>query len=77
MARCTRTNGLGVHHKNRNGGNDLGNADVLCISCHIATSTYGTPGNSPPAFSEETKQAALRRAGNQCECTRTGGCHYE
>lgn len=23
------------------------------------------------AFSEETKTAALRRAGNQCECTRT------
>jgi len=75
MARCTRTNGLEVHHRNRNGGNDLGNAEVLCSPCHEATRTYGTPGVSPPDFSEETKNAALRRAGNQCECTRTGGLH--
>jgi len=75
MAQCTKTYGLEVHHRNRNGGNDLGNAEVLCSSCHTDTGTYGTPGRTPPAFSEETKQAALRRAGNQCECTRTGGCH--
>ena len=75
MARCARTRGLEVHHKRRDGGNDLGNAEVLCGTCHAATSTYGRPGKSPPAFSEETKQRALRRAGNRCECTRAGGCH--
>lgn len=75
MARCTRTSGLEVHHKSRYGGNGLDNAEVLCQPCHEATSSYGTPGVSPPDFSEETRQAALRRAGNQCECTRTGGCH--
>jgi hypothetical protein len=75
MARCTRTYGLEVHHKSRTGGNDLGNAEVLCSPCHEATPSYGTPGTSPPDFSEDTKERARRRAGNQCECTRTGGCH--
>lgn len=75
MAKCTRTRGLDVHHKRRDGGNDLSNAEVLCPQCHAATSTYGTPGKTPPPFSEQTKQAALRRARNQCQCARTGGCH--
>ena len=75
MARCTKYYGLEVHHIRRDGGNGLDNAEVLCGSCHEATSTYGTPGRTPPPFSEETKAKAMRRAGNQCECTRTGGCH--
>ena len=75
MARCTQRNGLEVHHKRRDGGNDLSNAEVLCKPCHEATATYGTPGMKPPPFSEETKREALRRAGYQCECTRSGGCH--
>ena len=75
MARCTRTWNLEVHHKNRYGGNDLGNAEVLCNPCHEATSSYGTSGTSPPAFSQDTKDKVLKRAGNQCECTRTSGCH--
>ena len=75
MARCTRTRNIEVHHKRRDGGNDLSNAEVLCEPCHAATSTYGVPGKTPLAFTEETKNAALKRAGNQCECTRAGGCH--
>lgn len=75
MARCYRTRNLEVHHKRRDGGNNLSNAEVLCPSCHEATTTYGNPGPSPEPFSEETKQAALRRAGNQCECIKTGNCH--
>jgi len=75
MARCTRTWGLDVHHKKRDGGNGLDNAEVLCSKCHEATSTFGTPGPTPPPFSEDTKKKALARAGNQCECIRTGGCH--
>ena len=75
MARCTRTRGLDVHHKRRDGGNDLSNAEVLCSQCHAATTTYGVPGRTPPAFTEQTRQAAMRHAGNQCECTKTGGCH--
>ncbi len=75
MARCTRTTGLEVHHRRRDGGNGLDNAEVLCGPCHEATSTFGQPGTSPPPFSEETKRRARERVGNQCECTRTGGCH--
>jgi len=75
MSRCTKTRGLEVHHKRRDGGNGLDNAEVLCPPCHEATPTYGVPGKEPPDFSEETKKAAFRRAGNQCECTKTGGCH--
>lgn len=75
MARCTRTTNLEVHHKNRYGSNDLSNAEVLCHQCHEATHSYGQQGHSPQDFSEETRKAALRRAENQCECTRPGGCH--
>jgi hypothetical protein len=75
MARCTTKYGLEVHHIDPNGGNDLGNAQVLCQPCHEATPSYGGPGPSPPAFSEDTKKHALTNAGGQCECTRTGGCH--
>lgn len=75
MPRCTRTRGLEVHHKRRDGGNGLDNAEVLCSQCHTSTSTFGNPGTSPPPFSDETKQKALKKAGYQCECTRTGGCH--
>jgi 5-methylcytosine-specific restriction endonuclease McrA len=77
MARCTTTRNLEVHHVRRNGGNDLANAKVLCQSCHEKTSTYGDPGHSPPPFDEHTKQAALHRAGNQCQCTSTQGCHAD
>jgi 5-methylcytosine-specific restriction endonuclease McrA len=76
MARCTRTYGLEVHHRRRDGGNGLDNAEVLCQKCHKATTTYGDPsGNSPPPFSQDTKDKALKIAGNRCQCTRTGGCH--
>lgn len=75
MARCTRTRNLEIHHIRRDGGNDIGNAEVLCQTCHAATHSYGIPGNSPPAFDQSTKERALRRAGNRCECKRSGGCH--
>lgn len=75
MPRCVRRTGLEVHHKQRDGGNAIDNAEVLCTPCHEATATYGVPGASPPPFSEETKAQALSLAGYQCECLRTGGCH--
>lgn len=75
MARCTRTDNLEIHHKNRSGGNGLDNALVLCQKCHETTSSYGDLGISPPEFRDFTKAAALAIAGHQCECTRTGGCH--
>ena len=37
MTRCTRTTNLEVHHKNRNVGNGINNAEVLCHDCHVAT----------------------------------------
>lgn len=75
MARCTRTRGLEVHHKRRDGGNGIDNAQVLCPACHSATESYGSPGKSPAPFSEDTKKRALASAGNQCQCTSTRGCH--
>jgi 5-methylcytosine-specific restriction endonuclease McrA len=74
MSRCNAKENLEVHHKRRDGGNSIANAQVLCQSCHKNTSTYGTPGNSPPEFSSQTKEAALKRAGNCCECEKNG-CH--
>jgi 5-methylcytosine-specific restriction endonuclease McrA len=74
--RCTRTQDLEVHHKRRDGGGEsIDNAEILCPKCHQATGSYGTPGTSPPRFSQDVKDRAMRRAGNRCECTRTGGCH--
>jgi 5-methylcytosine-specific restriction endonuclease McrA len=74
MSRCTATRNLEVHHKNRANGNGLANAQVLCQACHSNTSSYGTPGNSPKPFTEDTKELALARAGHRCECTRDS-CH--
>ncbi|GHT87100.1 hypothetical protein FACS1894137_13710 [Spirochaetia bacterium] len=74
MSRCTATKDLDVHHKRRDGGNDIDNALVLCRACHVNTSTYGKEGKSPPAFSNETRTAVLNRAGNQCECEKKD-CH--
>jgi hypothetical protein len=75
MAMCTRTTNLEVHHVRRDGDNDIGNARVLCKPCHAATPSYGTPGKSPTEFDQATKDRAIRRAGNQCECTSSTGCH--
>jgi 5-methylcytosine-specific restriction endonuclease McrA len=76
MGRCTRTTNLEIHHIRRDGGNGLDNAKVLCQKCHAATHSYGTPGKTSPDFSQDTKDKALRRAGNQCECTSISGCHW-
>lgn len=75
MARCTIKSNLEVHHKRRDGGNGIDNAEVLCQKCHKATSTYGVAGKSPAPFDQAIKDKALINAGNQCECIRTGGCH--
>ncbi|MHC4498052.1 MAG: hypothetical protein ACYS21_02940 [Planctomycetota bacterium] len=75
MARCIRTTNLEVHHKSRYGHNGIDNAQVLCVWCHEATPTYGQPGASPPDFDYDTKTRALERAGYQCECTSSRGCH--
>lgn len=75
MTRCSRARNLEVHHRRRDGGNGLDNAEVLCDVCHQATSTYGAEGKSPPPFDQTTKDRALGRASGKCECTRTGGCH--
>jgi 5-methylcytosine-specific restriction endonuclease McrA len=75
MSRCTKTSNLEVHHKRIDGGNGLDNAQVLCQPCHVNTSTYGSTTHvSPPDFSQTIKDAALRRAGNRCECQKLN-CH--
>lgn len=73
--RCERTSNLEIHHKRRDGGNDIENAEVLCKICHTATATFGTPGKTPPPFPESVKERALRRAGNRCECKKVAVCH--
>ncbi len=76
MARCTRREGLEVHHTRPAGGNGLDDAVVLCSPCHtIGMLANGLPSTSPRPFDEATKQMALRRAGFRCECTRIAGCH--
>ena len=75
MARCTKTRNLEVHHKNRNGGNGIDNAQVLCPDCHSGTGSYGAPGKTPVPFSEATMKKALEKADHQCQCTSTRGCH--
>ncbi|MBO4583031.1 MAG: hypothetical protein J5714_03200 [Alphaproteobacteria bacterium] len=75
MVRCRRTTNLEVHHIRIDGGNGLDNAKVLCQKCHAETASYGdTNHKSPPAFSDDIKHKALKRAGNQCECTRGYPC---
>jgi len=52
MARCTRKRGLEVHHKRRDGGNDLNNAEVLCSGRQRKDFTsflFLPDGVSPPA----------------------------
>jgi 5-methylcytosine-specific restriction endonuclease McrA len=75
MSRCTRTSNLEIHHIRRDGGNDIFNAQVLCQQCHSATHTYGIQGPIPPSFPEDVKKRALIRAGHQCECISSRGCH--
>ncbi len=75
MARCIRTTNLEVHHKRVDGGNDLDNAMVLCHQCHVNTCTYGDSNHkSPPAFTQEVKDKALKRADYRCECTKGDCC---
>jgi hypothetical protein len=74
-SRCTHTADLDVYHLRRDGHNSLDNARVLCRRCHAATKGYELPGRKLPAFDQATKEAALSRAGHQCECTRIGACH--
>jgi hypothetical protein len=66
--------GLEVRHRRRKGGNELPNAQVLCGRCCIGTSSRRAAATSPPPFSQDTEGTALRRAGWQCECVRSG-CH--
>lgn len=74
-SRCFNTRNLEVHHKRVDGGNGLDNAMVLCHKCHVNTHSYGDSNHkSPEPFSEETKKAALKRAGNRCECTKGTCC---
>src|SRR5208337_5187546 len=63
IVRCTGTLSIAVHHKRRDGGTDIDNAQVLCSNCHYETSTYGTTGNSPPPFPQYVKDEALRISG--------------
>ena len=66
--RCNETKQLEVHHKHRDQGNSIDNAQVLCQHCHEKTETYGVQGESPKPFSDETKKEALKKAGERCEC---------
>jgi len=65
MARCTNKTNLHVHHIRIDGGNGIDNARVLCRDCHVNTGTYGSTGHeSPPEFTQETKDLAKKNAGN-------------
>jgi hypothetical protein len=75
MSRCNRRDDLVVHHKQRGKGNRLSNATVLCRPCLEKTPFYGLSGPTPEPFTEATRQEALRRAGNRCQCKSSRDCH--
>jgi hypothetical protein len=66
---------LELHHLTTGGEAGINNAQVLCTSCRQHAVTYGTPGKAPLSFADYIKEKALKRAGYQCECTSTSGCH--
>ncbi len=72
MARCEQTEQLQVHHKRRDGGNELDNAVVLCQACLATMSSDDEAGVSSPPFSHETRLRAYHWARYQCECA--SGC---
>lgn len=74
MERCTKTKDLEVYHKDRRAGNGIDNAKVLCPECNEKRTVYGLARTMPPPFDEDTKGAALKNSGHQCECT-SGVCH--
>ncbi|MCB5230001.1 MAG: hypothetical protein WCX83_02110 [Candidatus Cloacimonas sp.] len=75
MPRCHRTSGLDAYPIRPDGGNAIDNARILCRECYNASIDGGPPVFHAPPFSQATKDGALRRAGNRCECERMGGCH--
>jgi hypothetical protein len=75
MPRCTNTRNLELHHLTTDSGATLENAQVLCPSCRLRAATYETPGKATLSFAEHIRKKALKRAGYQCECTSTRGCH--
>lgn len=75
MPRCTRRSNLDIHLKGRDDGIGLDNAVVLCRKCHEAGGAAGDPETNPPEFDSYTAYKAQVRAGYQCECMRTDGCH--
>jgi len=68
MKKCNARRNLEVHHRSRNGGNKLNNAQVLCRGCHSQTNSYGKAGESPKPFSDTTKKLAVLMANYQCQC---------
>lgn len=77
--RCMNISQLEVHHKNRGltekeGLNELSNAEVLCETCHDKVNQRLDKPTGNPEFPNEIRTAALKRAGNRCECTRKD-CH--
>ncbi len=67
MARCTRTTSLGVYHIRTDWGNGLDNARVLCKACRPQSQSSPSSSTTPPPFSSEVIEQALKRAGHRCE----------
>lgn len=75
MARCTGIGNLEIHYKKLNGGSGVDNTILLCQKCLSAELLNSPRVVNPPEFDEMVKIQALSRAGYQCECNRTNGCH--
>jgi 5-methylcytosine-specific restriction endonuclease McrA len=72
--RCKNTRNLEIHHIKDDGGNNLNNAQVLCQACHTNIHAYGKLDHSPQSFQQDVKEAALKKAGNRCQCI-SDNCH--
>ena len=75
MARCTGIGNLEVHYKKLDGGAGLDNTIVLCRKCLLAVLQDSPEEINLPVFDEMVRLQAMSRAGYQCECERTNGCH--
>lgn len=51
------------------------NIKVYCKACYEALVGKGRPDESIADVSPDTRDRALMRSGNRCECTSSKGCH--
>jgi hypothetical protein len=75
MGRCTNTSNLRILHRVKDSGAESGNIKVYCTECYEMLVGKGKPSENVQDVSADTRERALKRAGDRCECTSAAGCH--